>query len=80
MQGAGLVMGALDWLLSLFVLAGTLPVLSGSYQALLAGIHRFRRSDPAAAVDPPRIAVIASSSDESGLSVSVACSTRPSAS
>jgi cellulose synthase/poly-beta-1,6-N-acetylglucosamine synthase-like glycosyltransferase len=49
---------ALEWVLTVFVLAGAIPVASGAYQSVLAGLHRFRRSDPELPDVPPRVAVI----------------------
>jgi cellulose synthase/poly-beta-1,6-N-acetylglucosamine synthase-like glycosyltransferase len=50
---------ALEWLLSALVVAGALPLLAGSYQSLLAGLHRFRYpAEPAPLAHAPRVAVV----------------------
>jgi cellulose synthase/poly-beta-1,6-N-acetylglucosamine synthase-like glycosyltransferase len=48
----------LEWVLTVFVLAGAIPVVSGAYQSVLAGLHRFRRPDHELPETPPRVAVI----------------------
>ena len=45
-------------MLSAFVVAGALPLIAGSYQAILAGLHRFRYGDRGAHEQPPRVAVV----------------------
>jgi cellulose synthase/poly-beta-1,6-N-acetylglucosamine synthase-like glycosyltransferase len=52
-------MTALEWLLSAFVVAGALPLVAGTYQALLAGLHRFRYDAGRAPPDEvPNVAVV----------------------
>jgi cellulose synthase/poly-beta-1,6-N-acetylglucosamine synthase-like glycosyltransferase len=50
--------GALEWALAVLVLAGTLPLLTGSYQSLLAGLHRFRGGVDGELEAEPRVAVL----------------------
>jgi cellulose synthase/poly-beta-1,6-N-acetylglucosamine synthase-like glycosyltransferase len=51
-------MRAVEWVLSVFVLTGALPLLSGCYQSAVAALHRFRRPDGWEAVLEPRVAVL----------------------
>ncbi len=55
-----MVSAPLAWVFIVMVLAGTIPVLAGSYQALLSGFHAFRRR-PGGPFDPataPRVSII----------------------
>ena len=51
-------MSAVQWILSVFVLAGAIPLLTGCYQSAVAALHRFGRSVPAGPVVEPRVAVV----------------------
>ncbi|MDA0162527.1 glycosyltransferase family 2 protein [Solirubrobacter ginsenosidimutans] len=51
-------MDALEWLLTGFVLAGALPLLSGCYQFILSGLHRFRRRAEGTLEREPNVAVV----------------------
>ena len=51
-------MSALAWVLSVFVVAGALPLVAGCYQSLLAGLHRFRYGDQGPLASVPRVAVV----------------------
>jgi cellulose synthase/poly-beta-1,6-N-acetylglucosamine synthase-like glycosyltransferase len=48
----------LEWILTAFVIAGAIPLLAGCYQFLLAGLHRFRRSQPEPLEREPNVAVV----------------------
>ena len=51
-------MGVLDWILTAFVIAGALPLVAGCYQFALAGLHRFRLTARAGALErEPNVAV-----------------------
>jgi cellulose synthase/poly-beta-1,6-N-acetylglucosamine synthase-like glycosyltransferase len=49
---------AVEWFLAALVLAGALPLVAGSYQSAVAGLHRFHRAAEQAPVDEPRVAVL----------------------
>ncbi len=52
-------MGVLEWILTVFVIAGALPLLAGCYQFALAGLHRFRRPLHAGVLErEPNVAVV----------------------
>ncbi len=51
-------MGVLEWILTVFVIAGALPLLAGCYQFALAGLHRFRRKSRGRLEREPNVAVI----------------------
>ena len=51
-------MGALDWILTLFVIAGGLPLLAGCYQFALSGLHRFRKRSDGELEHEPNVAVL----------------------
>ncbi len=48
----------LDWVLTAFVLLGALPLVAGSYQFVLAGLHRFRRRSEGTLEREPNVAVV----------------------
>ena len=51
-------MGVLEWILTVFVLAGGLPLVAGCYQFALAGLHRFRRRSVGVLEHEPNVAVL----------------------
>ena len=51
-------LGALEWILTLFVIAGALPLLAGCYQFVLAGLHRFRLHSEDELEHQPNVAVV----------------------
>ena len=51
-------MGALEWILTIFVLAGGIPLIAGCYQFALAGLHRFRRRSTGVLEHRPNVAVV----------------------
>ena len=52
-------MNVVEWVLTVFVLAGAVPLLAGCYQFALAGLHRFRYRKHDAEMGPePNVAVI----------------------
>jgi cellulose synthase/poly-beta-1,6-N-acetylglucosamine synthase-like glycosyltransferase len=51
-------MGALEWILTIFVLAGGIPLIAGCYQFTLAGLHRFRQHSSGVLEHFPNVAVI----------------------
>ena len=51
-------MGVLEWILTVFVIAGALPLVAGCYQFALAGLHRFRHRSHARLDDEPNVAVV----------------------
>ncbi len=51
-------MRVLEWCLSLIVLAGAIPLVTGCYQSALAALHRFSRAFVPADFEPPRVAVL----------------------
>src|SRR5829696_4188799 len=51
-------MGALEWILTVFVIAGGLPLVAGCYQFVLSGLHRFRRHSAGELEREPNVAVV----------------------
>src|SRR3954451_13631669 len=51
-------MGALEWMLTAFVISGALPLLAGCYQFVLAGLHRFRHRSAGELEREPNVAVV----------------------
>jgi cellulose synthase/poly-beta-1,6-N-acetylglucosamine synthase-like glycosyltransferase len=51
-------MRVLEWILVAFVLAATLPPVTGVYQFILAGLHRFGPNPDGFTGRPPRVAVV----------------------
>src|SRR4051794_5707112 len=51
-------MGVIEWILTIFVLAGALPLIAGCYQFALAALHRFRRRSRGDLQTQPRVAVV----------------------
>src|SRR3954471_9179099 len=51
-------MGVIEWILTVFVLAGALPLVAGCYQSALAALHRFRRRSRGDLGTQPRVAVV----------------------
>jgi cellulose synthase/poly-beta-1,6-N-acetylglucosamine synthase-like glycosyltransferase len=51
-------MTVLEWILTLFVIAGAVPLLAGCYQFVLAGLHRFRLAGESALEREPNVAVV----------------------
>jgi cellulose synthase/poly-beta-1,6-N-acetylglucosamine synthase-like glycosyltransferase len=52
------VVRAAEWVLAALVLLGALPLVAGSYQSAIAGLHRFRRDAARGLVPEPRVAVL----------------------
>ena len=51
-------MGVLEWILTVFVIAGGLPLVAGCYQFALSGLHRFRRRSDGVLEHEPNVAVL----------------------
>ena len=51
-------MTVLDWILTVCVIAGAVPLLAGCYQFVLAGLHRFRHAEHGTLEREPNVAVV----------------------
>jgi cellulose synthase/poly-beta-1,6-N-acetylglucosamine synthase-like glycosyltransferase len=51
-------MAVLEWVLTVFVIAGAVPLLAGCYQFVLAGLHRFRYHEQGTLEREPNVAVV----------------------
>src|SRR3954471_16886312 len=51
-------MRVVEWLLTVGVIAGALPLVAGCYQFTLAGLHRFRRPSGGELEREPNVAVV----------------------
>src|SRR3954453_10942210 len=51
-------MGALEWMVTAFVISAGRPLLAGCYQFTLAGLHRFRRRSDGELEREPNVAVV----------------------
>ncbi len=51
-------MRVLEWILTVFVIAGAVPLVAGCYQFLLAGLHRFRHHGHGTLEREPNVVVV----------------------